>query len=165
MKFSNDINFSKASRLDYALEETIIKYPGFKDSFADYFIKNGFNSNYITRKNGARDAVIDLTTEDVLIEILKHANHAKERMFDNRIDKSLYTQYPFLSADAMLPLEYASYGEENLRNLIDFFINTRYSMTVYNKNCVDTLEIILSCRDIDREVDEYFKEQRKNKRK
>ena len=49
MKFSNDINFSKASRLDYALEETIIKYPGFKDSFADYFIKNGFNPNYITR--------------------------------------------------------------------------------------------------------------------
>lgn len=71
MEFSNDINFSKASRLDYALEETIIKYPGFKDSFADYFIKNGFNPNYITRKNGARDAVIDLTTEDVLIEILK----------------------------------------------------------------------------------------------
>lgn len=154
--------YTKTQRLDYALNETIIKYPGFKDGFADYFMRNGFNRNCITRKNGARNAVFDITTEDVLIEVIKHANHSKERMFDNRIDKSLYNKYPFLSVDAMLPLEYASCSEENLRNLIDFFINTRYSMTIYNKSCVDTLEILLSCRDIDSEVDEYFKN-RKNK--
>lgn len=147
-------------RIDFALEETIIKYPDFINKFSEYFIKNGFNPSLITRTNGARNLVDDLKTSDVLIEIFKHINHCKVRVLDMRINRSLVDKYPFLRLDALNPIEYASISEKHLKELIDFFIKTRYSMTVYNKSCVDTMEIILQCRDLDRNTEEYFNSQK-----
>lgn len=152
-----------SQNIDYAFEETIIKYPDFKEDFTDYFMKNGFNSNLITRDNGAREFVKDITNEDILIQIIKHANHARIRMFDERIDRAFFEKYPFLKMNELVPLDYAMQGEEYLKKIVDFFIKTRYSMTVYNKNCIEDLSILLQCQSLDNEVEAFFKERKQNK--
>lgn len=151
-------------KLDKAIELTLAKFQKlgnvkeYQRQFVDKFIKNGFIPTMITRENGARNFIEDFTTEMVVAEIIKYADRAKAISLEKRYDDALYQNYPFITMFDMSVLNYASTAEDNLKNLIEFFITQRYNdFSNFNKLNTDKDEVFEMCRESSKEIDNYFK--------